>query len=184
MTDSSPANPLAALAFISAPAVLTNASCVLLFGAGNRYARAVDRMHELARLVDGLSDLEGEEAALRVVQLQAAEDRALYIVRALSCFYGSVAAFVASTLASLLGAIAASHGNSSPVSLAFVAGLAAGSIGVLSMISGSLLLVMETRASFAVLRKEKSFVSRRLKCRGLTLKSGRTELGTQKPQPH
>jgi hypothetical protein len=41
-------NPFAILTFISAPAVLTNASCVLLFGTGNRYGRAVDRVHELS----------------------------------------------------------------------------------------------------------------------------------------
>ena len=38
-----PSNPFAVLTFISAPAVLTNASSVLLFGTGNRYGRAVDR---------------------------------------------------------------------------------------------------------------------------------------------
>jgi hypothetical protein len=34
-------NPFAVLTLISAPAVLTNASCVLLFGTGNRYGRAI-----------------------------------------------------------------------------------------------------------------------------------------------
>ena len=48
-----PTNPFAILTFISAPAVLTNASCVLLFGTGNRYGRAIDRVHELADLVEG-----------------------------------------------------------------------------------------------------------------------------------
>ncbi len=165
--DPSSTNPLAALAFISAPAVLTNASCVLLFGAGNRYARAVDRMHELVTLVDGLTSLADEEAQLRVVQLQAAEDRALYIVRALSCFYGSVAAFVGSTLISLLGAIAVAHVTNFSANLTFSIGLIVGSIGVLSMISGSLLLVIETRASFTVLRQEKTVVSHRLNRRGV-----------------
>ena len=47
-----PTNPFAILTFISAPAVLTNASCVLLFGTGNRYGRAIDRMHELADMVE------------------------------------------------------------------------------------------------------------------------------------
>jgi hypothetical protein len=56
-----PANPLAILTFISAPAVLTNASCVLLFGTGNRYGRAIDRVHELADVLDGKVNLdEGE----------------------------------------------------------------------------------------------------------------------------
>jgi hypothetical protein len=48
-----PSNPFAILTFISAPAVLTNASCVLLFGTGNRYGRAIDRMHELWDAVEG-----------------------------------------------------------------------------------------------------------------------------------
>ena len=54
-----PSNPLAVLTFISAPAVLTNASCVLLFGTGNRSGRAVDRVHELADIIEekpGLAD--------------------------------------------------------------------------------------------------------------------------------
>jgi len=48
-----PANPFAILTFISAPAVVTNASCVLLFGTGNRYGRAIDRVHDLAEESDG-----------------------------------------------------------------------------------------------------------------------------------
>jgi hypothetical protein len=53
-----PANPFAILTFISAPAVLTNASCVLLFGTGNRYGRAIDRMHELSDAVEKGAGLE------------------------------------------------------------------------------------------------------------------------------
>ena len=174
--EASSVNPLAALTFISAPAVLTNASCVLLFGAGNRYARAVDRMHELAKLVDALTDFEGEESRLRVVQLQAAEDRALYIVRALTCFYGSVAAFVASTLIGLLGGIAASHGSEFPVNLLFGIGLCVGAAGVVSMIAGALLLVIETRASFTVLREEKKVISHRLQRRTAEAKSHLTDV--------
>jgi len=163
--EAGPVNPLAALTFISAPAVLTNASCVLLFGAGNRYARAVDRMHELARVVDALVDLDSEESRLRMLQLQAAEDRALYIVRALTCFYGSVAAFVASTLIGLLAGIAANRWAAFPVNLALGAALVVGSAGVLSMIAGSFLLIVETRDSFTVLREEKKVVDRRLRRR-------------------
>jgi hypothetical protein len=163
--DTSTVNPLAALTFISAPAVLTNASCVLLFGAGNRYARAVDRTHELARMADALVDFDSEESRLRMLQLQAAEDRALYIVRALTCFYGSVAAFVASTLIGLLAGIAANRWAGFPVNLAFGTGLLIGSAGVMSMIAGSILLIIETRDSFTVLREEKKVVGHRLQRR-------------------
>jgi hypothetical protein len=158
-------NPLAVLSFISAPAVLTNASCVLLFGAGNRYARAVDRMHELAKVVDGLTERDSEESRLRVTQLEASENRALFIVRALTCFYASAAAFVASTLIGLLGAIAQSRAASSGSGFLLLAALVIGSLGVGSMILGAMLLVAETRASFKVLRQEKAVITHRLQRR-------------------
>ena len=41
-------NPFAALTFIAAPALLTNASSLLLMGTTNRLARAVDRVRALA----------------------------------------------------------------------------------------------------------------------------------------
>jgi hypothetical protein len=85
-----PTNPFAILTFISAPAVLTNASCVLLFGTGNRYGRAIDRVHELADVVEGRANLDEGELRLRIRQLSAAETRTLLIVRALTCFYSAV----------------------------------------------------------------------------------------------
>ena len=59
-----PANPFAILTFISAPAVLTNASCVLLFGPGHRYGRAIDRVHELADSVERKESLDEGELRL------------------------------------------------------------------------------------------------------------------------
>jgi len=103
-----PSNPLAVLTFISAPAVLTNASCVLLFGTGNRYGRAIDRVHELAEMIEEKVGLGKAELKLRIRQLEAGERRTLLIVRALTCFYTAVACFVASTLVSLIGAALAS----------------------------------------------------------------------------
>ena len=82
-----PPNPFAILTFISAPAVLTNASCVLLFGTGNRYGRAIDRMHQLSSLVEGGASLGEAELRLRIRQLEAGETRTSLIVRALTCFY-------------------------------------------------------------------------------------------------
>src|SRR5258708_25784120 len=98
-----PTNPFAILTFISAPAVLTNASCVLLFGTGNRYGRAIDRVHELSDTVEKGSGLGQAELRLRIRQLEAGEIRTLLIVKALTCFYTAVAGFVARTLISLLG---------------------------------------------------------------------------------
>lgn len=77
-------NPFAVLTLISAPAVLTNASCVLLFGTGNRYVRAINRVHQLSESIERRGDADGAELDLRIRQLEAAETRTLLIVRALN----------------------------------------------------------------------------------------------------
>ncbi len=158
-----PTNPFAILTFISAPAVLTNASCVLLFGTGNRYGRAIDRVHELAELLENPA-LEQAELRLRARQLEAGETRALLIVRALTCFYTAVAGFVASTLISLVGALLVAA-QAAGVALTLDIAFAAGSLGVLSMIVGAILLARETTYSFRVLKEERVFLSHRVEQR-------------------
>jgi hypothetical protein len=154
-----PANPFAILTFISAPAVLTNASCVLLFGTGNRYGRAIDRVHELADVVERKDGLDEGELRLRIRQLSAAETRSLLIVRALTCFYSAAAGFVASTLVSLIGAALVSTGIRRGVEFAFALAFLTGSVGVIAVIAGAIMLARETRFSFQVLREEKGFLT-------------------------
>ena len=165
-----PTNPFAILTFISAPAVLTNASCVLLFGTGNRYGRAIDRMHELSDTVERGSSLEEGELRLRIRQLEAGETRTLLIVRALRCFYTAVAGFVASTLISLVGAVLVSARVEHGISFCFALAFLAGAVGVCSMIAGAVLLAHETRFSFLVLKEETNFITERVRKRvaGLT----------------
>lgn len=158
MIDAAP-NPLSILTFISAPAVLTNASCVLLFGTGNRYGRAVDRVHELADMVRGGKTEEATERELRVRQLEAGEQRALLIVRALTCFYTAVAGFVASTLLSLIGALLLTRAGGSIAEWCFGVALAAGVIGVAAMIGGALMLARETTFSFRGLQDERRYLA-------------------------
>jgi len=157
-----PTNPFALLTFISAPAVLTNASCVLLFGTGNRYGRAVDRLHELARAIEGATELNAAEKEAKMSELAACETRALLIVRGLTCFYTAVAGFVASTLVSLIGAVMASAGVAGWVTASFAVAFAAGAIGVAAMISGAVMLARETTYSFRVLKAERVFLTARL----------------------
>lgn len=157
-----PTNPFAILTFISAPAVLTNASCVLLLGTGNRYGRAIDRVRELADTVEKGSALEEAELRLRIRQLDASENRTLLIVRALSCFYTAVAGFVASTLVSLIGAVLVSAKIEPGVWVSFGLAFAAGAIGVLAMITGAVMLARETTFSFRMLKEEKDFITRRV----------------------
>ena len=148
-------SPFAALTLISAPAVLTNASCVLLFGTGNRYGRAVDRAHELAEIVLKAAGLEPAEQQLRTRQLESAQTRTLLIVRALTCFYTAFACFVATTLLTLIGTALTS---TAVLTVAFVTGC----LGVLSMITGALMLAAESRFSFSVLHQENAFITARI----------------------
>ena len=166
-----PANPFAVLTFISSPAILTNASCVLLFGTGNRYGRAIDRVHELADVVLQGKGADEVELRLRIRQLEAAETRTLLIVRALTCFYTAVAGFVASTLISLIGAIFVY--SQMPHSVGFTFGIAfvSGAVGVFAMIAGAILLARESRFSFRILREEKSFITEQIAQRVAKLSS-------------
>jgi len=154
-------NPFAILSFISAPAVLTNASSVLLFGTGNRYGRAIDRVHELSDEVESSKTMGEVELQLRVRQLESSERRVLLIVQALSCFYTAVAGFVASTLVSLIGALLISAGMARGVRLSFGLSFLAGSIGVFAMLTGALMLGRESQFSFRILREEKDFITNR-----------------------
>jgi len=156
-----PANPLAVLTFISAPAVLTNASCVLLFGTGNRYGRAIDRVHELADQIANPA-VDSEEPHLRARQLEAGEKRAALIVRALTCFYNAVAGFVASTLISLEGAALMSGTAAEGARMVLMVAFAVGTLGVAAMIAGSAMLARETIYSFRVLKDERAFLSNRV----------------------
>ena len=156
-----PANPFAILTFISAPAVLTNASCVLLFGTGNRYGRAIDRVHELSDLVESSAAMGEAELRLKVRQLESSERRVMLIVQALSCFYTAVAGFVASTLVSLIGAILVSARMEQGVWFCFALAFLVGAIGVTTMIAGAVMLARESRFSFHILREEREFITNR-----------------------
>jgi hypothetical protein len=156
-----PVNPFAILTFISAPAVLTNASCVLLFGTGNRYGRAIDRVHELSDLVESSAAMGEAELRLKVRQLESSERRVMLIVQALSCFYTAVAGFVASTLVSLIGAILVSARMEQGVWFCFALAFLAGSVGVSAMLTGAVMLARESRFSFHILREEREFITRR-----------------------
>ncbi len=166
-----PANPFAILTFISAPAVLTNASCVLLFGTGNRYGRAIDRMHELADVIEGGGKLGAEELRLRIRQLEAGERRTMLIVRALTCFYTAVAGFVFSTLVSLVGAVLVTARVEAGVTASFGVAFAAGALGVFALIAGAGMLARETTYSFRILKEETVFLTRRAHEREAALKN-------------
>ena len=108
MTD--PGSALGALSFIVAPAVLTNASSILVLSTSNRLARAVDRMRIVSAHLEQPTDGRDRITALRLKELDSSERRALMLLSALRCFYASLGSFALSAITSLLGASLADRG--------------------------------------------------------------------------
>jgi hypothetical protein len=151
-------NPFGILTFIVAPAILTNASSVMALGTSNRFARAIDRARALSLQVKGKEPDADPEIALRLRQLRVAERRALFLVRALTAFYVSVGSFAAASLVALLGAILAVAHAELLHQVTRVVAISAGVAGVGGLVTGSGLLVWETRMALRILREETAFL--------------------------
>lgn len=160
-------NPFAAFSLIVAPAILTNASSVLAMSTSNRLARAVDRTRDLARQLEAhdvskeSSSTDRAEYERRLEELSATETRTTMLLHVLQSFYFALAGFASSTLASLLGAVLAPWGPAAAVVLLEVLAVGAGTIGVASLVRGSLLLVRETSIAVRVISERAASVRAR-----------------------
>src|SRR6186997_381490 len=134
-------NPFAVLSLIVAPAILTNASSVLVMSTSNRLARATDRARELAKQLEEETPPNTPEAERRLRELSGNETRALLLVRGLRSFYVALGAFSAATLISLLGAVLVSIGIRHIVQVFEVVGVVAGLVAVAAIVHGSSLLL-------------------------------------------
>ena len=147
-------NPFAALSLIVAPAVLTNASSILILSTSNRLARAIDRARTLAALLEQPTGVPGRFAGLRLKELASSEQRALMLLSALRLFYASLGAFAGAALTSLLGAaLSTTHYPSLTTGLELIA-VGAGFLGVAGLIFGCTLLLRETRLAVLVVSEE------------------------------
>jgi hypothetical protein len=153
------ADPFAALSFIAGPALLTNASSLLLLGTINRYARALDRARALAQQLSGGAAVDAGERAFLSRQLRTAERRVLLIVRSLTVFYAAIGAFGLGTLTYLVGATLLAGTGGERVASAIMLG--ASTLGVLCLISGAAALVWESRLSYRILVDEAELALRR-----------------------
>jgi hypothetical protein len=146
-------NPFGVLTSVVAPAILTNACSVLALGTSNRLARVVDRTRvvaaELAGFEPGTSNYEDSLA-----QLDRLEVRAQLLLRALRLFYAAIGLFAAAALVSVAGSIVTYYGRQ--IVFQFAAGLAllTGSLAVLGLASGCVLMVRETRFAVRNLAEE------------------------------
>src|SRR5262249_6909913 len=96
-------SPFAALTFVAAPALLTNASSVLAMSTINRMLRTRDRMTELLNKAE--AGVQSEADAARLVELvNRVETQASLLLSALHSIYVALGAFASATLVTLLGA--------------------------------------------------------------------------------
>jgi hypothetical protein len=146
-------NPFAALTFVVAPAILTNAASVLCLGTANRLARVLDRTRAVSAQLVRLGANERNHVVYQH-QLAGLEVRWNLVLRGLRLFYMSLGSFAAAALFSLFGSIPAI----SVQHLAFVTiailGLASGTVGVAGLIVGCATLMQETHSAVQSLVEE------------------------------
>ena len=146
-------NPLTALSFIAAPALLTNATSSF---AQSTSARMLATRESMTRLVVAFRSHELQEAEGSSVDehLTRIESQAKHLLDALHSIYLALGAFSAATLFTLIGAaLIPFQGAFWFDALAFL-GLALGAMGVGCLILGSVRLFQTTKLSFAGIRED------------------------------
>ena len=146
-------SPFAALTLIVAPAVLTNASCILSLATGNRLARAVDRARELTDQLEKHPQNDHPLVQAQVRELKAAQKRMFMLIRALRYLYIATGSFASAALISLIGAITALRfGESRGIGFELAA-IFAGTVAVGSLVFAAFLLARETRIAVGAMRE-------------------------------
>jgi hypothetical protein len=144
-------NPFAVLTFIAAPALLTNASCVLALSTINRLLRTRDSMRELLKESESTTQSRGPQF---IGHVNRVERQASLLLRALHFIYVGLGAFVAATLVTLLGAVAGELENELAMKFVVGMGLLLGIVGVAGMIGGCVSLFHATQLSLINIREE------------------------------
>ena len=143
-------NPFAVLSLIVAPAILTNASSVLIMSTSNRLARAVDRARELSKQLEAAANFSAPDDQRRLRELRASETRTLMLLDGLRKFYVALGGFSSATLFSLLGAVLAPLQVGYTIHALVVTGVMAGVLAVGALVLGSFTLLRETRIAVQV----------------------------------
>jgi hypothetical protein len=160
------ANPFAVLSLIVAPAILTNATSVLIMSTSNRLARAVDRARELSKQLEAAGDIPSPQTDRRLRELTAAEDRALLLLQALRRYYTALGGFAAATLLSLLGAGIGPIERNVVLPVLEVLAAVTGVLAVGALVSGSIVLVRETRIAVQTLQDRAAGIRARVAAPG------------------
>ena len=170
---SDPTNPFGALTLIVAPAVLTNASSILVLSTSNRLARAVDRARALTTSLELPQAANDPFAEFRFREVGLSEQRALLLLRALRYFYGALGGFAASAFVSLVGAAAGAADAARVDRVAAIVGVGVGLLAVGSLVIGCFVLLRETKIAVDTVSEETTLL-REHRARELRRDAGRT----------
>lgn len=146
-------NPFAMLTAVVAPAILTNACSVLSLGTANRIARVVDR----CRVVMGLQAAGGPDdphEGSYTRQLQNLNRRSHMLLRALRLFYSALAMFAGTAIAAIVGSILVAMEIPLGFHIMAALGFLVGSLGVLGLVAGCIVMVRETHLAIHTLADE------------------------------
>jgi hypothetical protein len=145
-------NPFVVLSYVSGPALLTNATSLLLLSTSNRFARAIDRSRHLSDLLNRAPA--GKHHATEAAELRIVGRRIRLIGISIASFYLAAAMFALATVSSILGAVLAEGlgGTVLDVIVAFAVFL--GGIGFAAFVTAAFALVVEARLAITSLRDE------------------------------
>lgn len=145
-------NPFVVLSYVGGPALLTNATSLLVLSTANRFARAIDRSRYLTGLLAEPA-LEGLHA-LEVAELRTTGRRIRLIGTAISALYLAAAMFALATVVSIIGGVVAQATTGATLDVIIVFAVALGIIGFAAFVIASLALVIETRITMGWLGQE------------------------------
>jgi len=146
-------NPFVVLTFIVAPAILTNASALMILSTSNRFARAIDRSRELSRqIVEARKEREPELLDRLDTEILLTEKRAVYLLNAIRSFYFSLGGFALGALVSLLGASLISLQINWVNRFFAISSVLAVFLAVSGLLAGSVSLFRESRITVGILQ--------------------------------
>ncbi len=147
-----PANPFTVLSYVSGPALLTNATALLLLSTSNRFGRAIDRSRALVNYLEGAGGARAKSAAAQ--ELIMAQQRVRFISSALSRFYRATAMFAMATMISIAGLVLSEYVGRLALDVIIAFAVVSGLGGFVALVAGAISLILESRLAVRSLNAE------------------------------
>lgn len=148
-----PNNPFIILTFIVAPAILTNASALMVLSTSNRFARAIDRARELSRQIENENVKEQKNRRDRLEgELLVTEKRAVLLLKSIRSFYFSLGGFAFAAFISLIGAGLVNFTTDTAERVLALIAVVSVFLAVGGLVNGSSLLFRESRITVGILQ--------------------------------